>query len=89
MKILVADRISQMGVDYFKSQKGFEVVEAPDGVSALEHLKSHGKSDLALVDLDMPGIDGVEFLVKRPHKHVSICTNRRATVYGITRLICP
>ena len=28
MKILVADRISQMGVDYFKSQKGFEVVEA-------------------------------------------------------------
>ena len=28
MKILVADRISEIGVDFFKSQKGFEVIEA-------------------------------------------------------------
>ena len=28
MKILVADRISQMGVDYFKAQGSFEVIEA-------------------------------------------------------------
>ena len=28
MKILIADRISPIGVDLFKAQKGFDVVEA-------------------------------------------------------------
>ena len=28
MKILVADRISTMGVDFLKSQEGFDVIEA-------------------------------------------------------------
>ena len=41
MKILVADRISPLGVDYLKKQDEFEVIEAygssPDKV--LEHAK--------------------------------------------------
>ena len=42
---------------------GYEVVEAADGPSALA-LIEHGSIDLAIVDVMLPGIDGIE-LVKR------------------------
>jgi len=41
---------------------GFEVVEAGDGQDALEKLKVAGKVDLALVDWNMPEMNGVEFV---------------------------
>ena len=41
---------------------GFETVEACDGVDALEKLKSDGKIDLALVDWNMPEMNGYEFV---------------------------
>lgn len=41
---------------------GFEVVQAADGIQALERLNDHGDVDLVLVDWNMPGMDGLEFV---------------------------
>ena len=40
----------------------FEVVEAANGREALERLQSLGKVDLALVDWNMPEMNGLEFV---------------------------
>jgi CheY-like chemotaxis protein len=39
---------------------GFRVLQASDGASALEVVARHGRPDLVLTDLMMPGISGVE-----------------------------
>ena len=41
--------------------RGFEVATADGGEAALEHIGSH-EPDVALVDLKMPGMDGLELL---------------------------
>ena len=41
---------------------GFEVCEAGDGREALECLKTIGKPDLALVDWNMPEMNGYDFV---------------------------
>lgn len=41
---------------------GFEVVEASDGQEALDHLKQGAPPQVALVDWNMPRMDGVTFL---------------------------
>lgn len=40
--------------------KGYEVVEAASGDQALEFLKKDGAVDLVILDIMMPGLDGVE-----------------------------
>jgi two-component system chemotaxis response regulator CheY len=40
----------------------FEVVEAPDGLQALAALDAGGEFDVALVDWNMPAMDGLEFV---------------------------
>ncbi len=42
----------------------FEVAEAVDGVDALERLRTDGTFDVALVDLEMPRMNGLD-LVKQ------------------------
>jgi two-component system chemotaxis response regulator CheY len=41
---------------------GFEVTEAGHGREGLERLQQEGKLDLALVDWNMPEMDGLEFV---------------------------
>jgi len=41
---------------------GFETVDAANGVEALERLRERGAQDLALVDWNMPQMDGHSFL---------------------------
>jgi two-component system chemotaxis response regulator CheY len=43
-------------------EAGFEVSEACHGRAALDHLGSHGPVDLALVDWNMPEMNGLEFV---------------------------
>ena len=41
---------------------GFEVLEAANGREGLERLQESGKVDLALVDWNMPEMNGLEFI---------------------------
>lgn len=40
--------------------KGYEVVEAASGAQAVELLKANGAFDLVIMDIMMPGLDGIE-----------------------------
>ncbi len=46
----------------FLETMDFEVTEAGDGREALQHLNSRGPFDLALVDIHMPEMNGIEFV---------------------------
>ena len=66
MRILIVDdhALVRRGMSYVVKE-GFpdaEVVEAESSAAALEALRSGGKVDLALVDVRMPDLDGLELL---------------------------
>jgi len=48
-------------VEWMLKPLGFEVVHAADGVEALEQLRT-GPADLAIVDLNMPRMDGLSLV---------------------------
>jgi two-component system chemotaxis response regulator CheY len=56
---------------------GFEVFDAGDGREALDRLKQVGKVDLALVDWNMPVMNGFEF----------VCAVRNQAEYNDMRLM--
>jgi two-component system chemotaxis response regulator CheY len=53
------------------TELGFEVLEAPDGQEALQRLKDAPKIDVALVDWNMPEMNGYDFVqaVRKNHSH--------------------
>lgn len=60
-KILVVDDESQ-NVEVLRrlmTRLGYDIVTAPDGESALQSVM-HDRPDLVLLDVNMPGIDGIE-----------------------------
>ncbi len=62
-KVLVVDDDAfSRSVVARKTAKLAEVVEAEDGQSAISHLSTSGVVDLAIVDLEMPNINGVELI---------------------------
>ena len=46
---------------YILKKKNFIIVEAEDGIDAMEKL-GHVQVDLVIVDLNMPNMDGIEFV---------------------------
>ena len=64
MKALVVDDSKAIRSIIGKHLKalGFEVVEADSGIDALVQLKKMGGADIALLDWNMPEMDGFEFL---------------------------
>jgi two-component system chemotaxis response regulator CheY len=48
---------------------GFEIVEAKHGLDALEQLQKSGKFEMALVDWNMPEMNGYDFVVKVRSDH--------------------
>ncbi len=54
---------------------GFNTVEAADGQQALNRLQENGHVDLALVDWNMPVMDGYEFVcnARANTKHQKMC----------------
>lgn len=62
-KIMTADdspSVRQM-VSFTLEQAGYEVVEAEDGVDALEKMKGE-QVDMLLTDLNMPNMNGIELI---------------------------
>ncbi len=66
MKALIVDdsRVMRSILKRFLASEGFDtLIEAGDGAEALERLKDAGVVDLALVDWNMPRMNGFDFLV--------------------------
>jgi len=64
MHALVVDdsEVTRLMLRYILKSLGFEVIEAGDGREGLAQLKRSGDTDLVLVDLFMPEMDGLEFV---------------------------
>lgn len=62
--VLVVDdsRMMRRLVGQALTDSGFEVVEAPDGLEALERVKEHPSLQLIVCDINMPNMNGIEFL---------------------------
>jgi|SRR3954452_2139372 CheY-like chemotaxis protein len=62
-KILLCDDspVERMALAHYLRRQGYDVDEAGDGRSAIEHLKNR-ESDVVLLDLQMPNIDGFDVL---------------------------
>ena len=65
MRALVIDdsKTMRMIVGNILKQIGFEVAEAKHGREALEVLKQAGSFDMAMVDWNMPEMNGYDFIV--------------------------
>ncbi len=64
MKALVVDdsRAMRTILGQILKSLGFSVIEAGDGVEGLDQLSRQGPADLALVDWNMPSMNGLEFV---------------------------
>ena len=64
MRILIAedDATSRTILEAILRRDGYDVVSTVDGTSALKALEAAGAPDLAIIDLMMPGIDGLELM---------------------------
>jgi two-component system chemotaxis response regulator CheY len=78
MRVLVIDdsaAMRRMLVAYV-SELGAETAEAGDGEEALERLASGGAFDVALVDWDMPRMNGIQFVMRvradLKHRHMKL-----------------
>lgn len=80
IKVLVVDdsKVSRFIVARDLALQKFQVIHATNGVEALQKLKEHGDIHLALVDNQMPKMDGYRFIAKaREHYN-------KAAVSGIS-----
>ena len=59
-KILIVEDDSRLrsGLGELLGQNGYEVVAAASGEQAISHLRSEGRTDLIVLDLRMPGMNG-------------------------------
>lgn len=64
MRALVIDdsRTTRMIIGAMLKEIGFEVTEASHGLEAIKRLRETGPLDLALVDWNMPEMNGYEFV---------------------------
>jgi two-component system chemotaxis response regulator CheY len=87
MKALVIDDSSAMRTLLRRLLRdlSFEVTEAPDVSTALDRLGPDGIPDLALVDWNLPGGSGIEF-VRAVRKHL---TPRELRILMITTEVGP
>jgi len=77
--LLVEDeRVLRELVGQFLRMEGYDVVDAADGLQGLERFVDLGPFDVALVDLNLPGLSGVDLCSRikqvRPSQPVLICS---------------
>lgn len=70
MKVLIAedDPVSCCLLEELLTEWGHEVVAFFDGLAALERMQSEGAAKLAILDWQMPGMDGVEVCRRLRHR---------------------
>jgi two-component system chemotaxis response regulator CheY len=61
-KVLVVDDSKLMHKMYEVMLRQYPLVHASDGHEALARLREHGDIDLVLLDINMPNMNGLEFL---------------------------
>ena len=64
LNILVVDddeMILEVFKDFFHTTEAYSLLTAGDGAKALE-ICEHNKVDFCFTDLNMPGMDGIEFV---------------------------
>lgn len=64
-KILVVDDSKLMHKMYEVMLRQYDLVHATDGREALDLMAKHGDVDLVLLDINMPVMNGLEFLAAR------------------------
>ena len=64
MNVLTVDdsRASRLVITKFLADLGFQATEAADGGEGLRYLRAGRKFDVLLVDWEMPGMSGIEFI---------------------------
>ena len=63
-KVLVVDDSKLMHKMYGLMLRQYPLVYAADGRQALDRLKEHADIDLVLLDINMPNMNGLEFLAE-------------------------
>jgi two-component system chemotaxis response regulator CheY len=63
-KVLVVDDSKLMHKMYEVMLRQYALVYAMDGRQALQRLHEHGDIDLVLLDINMPNMNGLEFLAE-------------------------
>lgn len=63
-KVLVVDDSKLMHKMYEVMLRQYPLVYASDGREALDRLREHGDVDLVLLDINMPTMNGLEFLAE-------------------------
>ena len=63
-KVLVVDDSKLMHKMYEVMLRQYALVYASDGRQALDRLRDHGDIDLVLLDINMPNMNGLEFLAE-------------------------
>ena len=63
-KVLVVDDSKLMHMMYEVMLRQYPLVYALDGREALDRLREHGDVELVLLDINMPNMNGLEFLAE-------------------------
>lgn len=63
-KVLVVDDSKLMQKMYEVMLRQYPLVYASDGLQALDRLREHADIDLVLLDINMPNMNGLEFLAR-------------------------
>ena len=71
MKILVADddKVARRVVEILLAKEGHEVITADDGEQAWEIIQKDARVRMALLDWQMPGLDGLDVIKKAKQHH--------------------
>jgi sigma-B regulation protein RsbU (phosphoserine phosphatase) len=87
MRALIADDdpVAAVAVSRSMSNWGFETTVVHDGLSAWEHLNGENPQSLAIVDWEMPGLEGPELcrrvrsVASRAHLYIILLTARNSS----------
>jgi len=73
-KILVIDDEEQFRIALAKviQRHGYDAVQFPSAYAALDYLETHNDVDIAIVDMKMDGMDGMEFITMLNEFHAEV-----------------